>query len=155
MLAADGIGVIAGGIVFGVIGSRLTPYRSMMVALLLLFASMLTLSFLMPVGVSVAALALTGFGFGIMVPNNQTVFRRITDVEFRGRLLGVRDAVVGVSAPLMVVTIGLLLDFAPIQSVVFLLAVINLAVLIWYIQEKVFWQLNQPEPESPPRPQVP
>src|SRR5690606_10926554 len=109
-----------GGIIFGLIGRRLTPYRSMLVALILLFGSLLTLAGLFPVAVSVAALALTGIGFGIMVPNNQTVFRRITDVEFRGRLLGVRDAVVGVSAPAMVVIIGLLLDFTPIKPVVFL-----------------------------------
>lgn len=157
MLAADGIGVIIGGIIFGLIGRRLTPYRSMLVALILLFGSLLTLAGLFPVAVSVAALALTGIGFGIMVPNNQTVFRRITDVEFRGRLLGVRDAVVGVSAPAMVVIIGLLLDFTPIEPVVFLLALINLSVLAWYIQDKVFWLLNHREPESEPapRPQSP
>src|SRR5690242_4728306 len=36
MLAADGIGVILGGVIFGVIGRRLTAYRSMLVALVLL-----------------------------------------------------------------------------------------------------------------------
>jgi MFS family permease len=147
MLAADGIGVILGGIVFGMIGRRLTPYRSMLVALILLMVSMFTLSALLPIGVSVAALALTGIGFGIMVPNNQTVFRRLTDVEFRGRLLGVRDAVVGVSAPAMVVVIGLMLDVLPIEPVILFLALINGGVLIWYIREKLFWQLNQPESE--------
>ena len=85
MLAADGIGVILGGVVFGFIGRRLTAYRSMLIALVMLFLSMLLLSGLFPVAVSIGALAMTGIGFGIMVPNNQTVFRRITDVEFRGR----------------------------------------------------------------------
>jgi len=146
MLAADGIGVILGGLAFGIIGRRLTAYRSMLVALVLLFASLLLLSGLFPVPVSVAALALTGIGFGIMVPNNQTVFRRITDVEFRGRLLGLRDAVVGVSSPMMVVIIGLLLDLSPVRLVILLLALINLSVVIWYLRERVFEQLNAPEP---------
>ena len=81
-----------------------------------------------------------------MVPNNQTVFRRITDVEFRGRLLGLRDAVVGVSSPMMVVIIGLLLDLSPVRLVILLLALINLSVVIWYLRERVFEQLNAPEP---------
>jgi len=146
MLAADGIGVILGGMAFGIIGRRLTAYRSMLVALVLLFASLLLLSGLFPVPVSVAALALTGIGFGIMVPNNQTVFRRITDLEFRGRLLGLRDAVVGVSSPMMVVIIGLLLDLSPVRLVILLLALINLSVVIWFLRERVFEQLNAPEP---------
>src|SRR4029079_14670252 len=33
MLAADGAGVIVGGLVLGVLGKRLSPYRSMMTAL--------------------------------------------------------------------------------------------------------------------------
>ncbi|HEX3303136.1 MAG TPA: MFS transporter [Thermomicrobiales bacterium] len=146
MLAADGIGVILGGLVFGIIGRRLTAYRSMLVALVLLFLSMLLLSGLFPVPISVAALALTGIGFGVMVPNNQTVFRRITDVEFRGRLLGLRDAVVGISSPMMVVIVGLLLDLSPVRLVIMLLALINLGVVIWYLRESVFAQLNAHEP---------
>jgi MFS family permease len=146
MLAADGIGVIVGGVFFGMIGRRLTPYRSMMVALVLLFLSLALLSGLFPVAVSVAALALTGIGFGVMVPNNQTVFRRITDLEFRGRLLGLRDAVVGISSPMMVVIVGLALDVSPARLVIFSLAAINLAVLIWYVQETRFRELNVPEP---------
>lgn len=146
MLAADGVGVIVGGIIFGLLGRRLTPYRSMLVALILLFLSLLTLSGLFPVTISIAALALTGLGFGVMVPNNQTVFRRITDVEFRGRLLGLRDAVVGVSSPMMVVIVGLALDVSPARLVIFLLAAINLGVLLWYLQERLFTELNAPEP---------
>jgi MFS family permease len=146
MLAADGIGVIVGGVFFGMIGRRLTPYRSMLVALVLLFLSLALLSGLFPVAVSVAALALTGIGFGVMVPNNQTVFRRITDLEFRGRLLGLRDAVVGISSPMMVVIVGLALDVSPARLVIFSLAAINLAVLIWYVQETRFRELNVPEP---------
>jgi MFS family permease len=146
MLAADGIGVIVGGVFFGMIGRRLTPYRSMMVALVLLFLSLALLSGLFPVAVSVAALALTGIGFGVMVPNNQTVFRRITDLEFRGRLLGLRDAVVGISSPMMVVIVGLALDVSPARLVIFSLAAINMAVLIWYVQETRFRELNVPEP---------
>ena len=146
MLAADGIGVIVGGVFFGMIGRRLSPYRSMMVALVLLFLSLLVLSGLFPVPVSVGALALTGIGFGVMVPNNQTVFRRITDLEFRGRLLGLRDAVVGISSPMMVVIVGLALDVSPARLVIFSLAAINLSVLIWYLQEALFRELNVPEP---------
>jgi MFS family permease len=146
MLAADGIGVIVGGVFFGMIGRRLTPYRSMLVALVLLFLSLALLSELFPAAVSVAALALTGIGFGVMVPNNQTVFRRITDLEFRGRLLGLRDAVVGISSPMMVVIVGLALDVSPARLVIFSLAAINLAVLIWYVQETRFRELNVPEP---------
>lgn len=146
MLAADGIGVIVGGIVFGMIGRRLTPYRSMLIALVFLFLSLLILSGLFAVSISVAALALTGLGFGVMVPNNQTVFRRITDLEYRGRLLGLRDAVVGISSPMMVVIVGLALDVSPARLVIGLLAAINLAVLIWYAQERLFLKLNAPEP---------
>ncbi len=58
-----------------------------------------------------------------------------------------RDAVVGVSAPAMVVVIGLMLDVLPIEPVILFLALINGGVLIWYIKEKLFWQLNQPESE--------
>jgi MFS family permease len=146
MLAADGIGVILGGFVFGAIGSRLTPYRSMLAALLLLLLSLALLGALFPVVISIGALALTGVGFGIMVPNNQTVFRRITDLEFRGRLLGVRDAVVGVSSPIMVIIVGLALDQAPIRAVILGLAAINLGVLVWFLREQLFWKLNAPEP---------
>jgi MFS family permease len=146
MLAADGIGVILGGMIFGIIGRRLTAYRSMLIALVLLFLSMLLLSGLFPVPVSVAALALTGIGFGIMVPNNQTVFRRITDVEYRGRLLGLRDAVVGVSSPMMVVVVGLLLDLSPVRMIILLLALINLGVVVWYVRESIFERLNSHEP---------
>jgi MFS family permease len=125
-----------------------------MVALVLLFVSLLLLSGLFPIPISVAALALTGIGFGIMVPNNQTVFRRITDQEFRGRLLGLRDAVVGVSSPMMVVIVGLALDVSPARLVILSLAVINLAVLIWYVQESLFWRLNASEPVSDLVPQA-
>jgi DHA3 family macrolide efflux protein-like MFS transporter len=148
MLAADGVGVIVGGLLFGVLGRRLTAYRSMLVALVFLFLSLLILSGLFPVTVTVAALAMTGLGFGVMVPNNQTVFRRITDLEYRGRLLGLRDAVVGVSSPAMVVIVGLALDVSPSRLVIFLLAAINLGVLLWYLRERLFLELNAPEPAA-------
>jgi MFS family permease len=148
MLAGDGLGVICGGLIFGMIGRRLTPYRSMVLALVLLLASLVLLGALFPVPVSVLALALTGIGFGIMVPNNQAIFRRITDLEFRGRLLGLRDAVVGISSPLMVVIVGLALDQLSIRLVVNLLALINLGVLAWYLQESLFNRLKTLEPDS-------
>jgi MFS family permease len=154
MLAADGIGVIAGGIVFGIIGRRMTAYRSMLLALVLLFLSLFVLSGLFPVAVSVGALALTGIGFGIMVPNNQTVFRSITDVEFRGRLLGLRDAVVGISSPMMVVIVGLALDMSPVRLVILLLSLINLGVVIWYVRETVFERLKVLEPKRELIPQA-
>jgi MFS family permease len=154
MLAADGIGVIAGGIVFGIIGRRMTAYRSMLLALVLLFLSLFVLSGLFPVTVSVGALALTGIGFGIMVPNNQTVFRSITDVEFRGRLLGLRDAVVGISSPMMVVIVGLALDMSPVRLVILLLSLINLGVVIWYVRETVFERLKVLEPKRELIPQA-
>ena len=44
MLAADGAGVIVGSLVFGVLGKRLSPYRSMMTALVLLVSSVLLLA---------------------------------------------------------------------------------------------------------------
>ncbi|HQY30433.1 MAG TPA: MFS transporter [Thermomicrobiales bacterium] len=143
MLAADGVGVIVGGVIFGIIGRRLTPWRSMFTALTLLVISALILSGLFPIVISVGALLITGIGFGIMVPNNQTIYRRITDVEFRGRLLGLRDAVVGISAPAMVVTAGLLLDVLPIRLVVLMLAVINLAALTWFLFEQTFRLFNE------------
>jgi MFS family permease len=154
MLAADGIGVIAGGIIFGIIGRRLTAYRSMLLALVLLFLSLFVLSGLFPVAISVGALALTGIGFGIMVPNNQTVFRSITDVEFRGRLLGLRDAVVGISSPMMVVIVGLALDMSPVRLVLPLLSVLNLGVVIWYVRESVFARLKVLEPKRELIPQA-
>jgi MFS family permease len=149
MLAADGVGVIVGGLVFGVLGKRLSPYRSMMTALVLLVCSVLLLAGLFAVPVSVGALLLTGIGFGIMVPNNQSIYRRITDVQYRGRLLGLRDAVVGFSAPLMVVIAGVALDLLPIRAVVLLLAVIDLSALTWFVFEKTFWQLNEPAVPQP------
>jgi MFS family permease len=149
MLAADGAGVIVGGLVFGVLGKRLSPYRSMMTALVLLVSSVLLLAGLFAVPVSVGALLLTGIGFGIMVPNNQSIYRRITDVQYRGRLLGLRDAVVGFSAPLMVVIAGVALDLLPIRAVVLLLAVIDLSALTWFVFEKTFWQLNEPAVPQP------
>ena len=113
-------------------------------ALVLLFVSLLSALGLFPVPVSVAALALTGFGFGIMVPNNQTVFRRITDVEFRGRLLGLRDAVVGVSSPMMVVIVGLLLDVSPVRLVIFPAGADQPGVVVWYVRERVFESSMRP-----------
>jgi MFS family permease len=150
MLAADGIGVILGGVIFGIIGRRLTPYRSMLLALSLLLVSLVVLGALFPVLISIVALALTGIGFGIMAPNNQTVFRRITDLEFRGRVLGVRDAVGGISSPAMVVIVGIALDQAPLRIVILGLAAINLAVLVWFLRERLFWNLNASESVAEP-----
>ena len=149
MLAADGVGVILGGILFGMIGRRLTAYRAMLFALTFFFLSLVILGVLPPVPISVVALGLTGIGFGVFVPNNQNLYRRFIDIEFRGRLLGVRDAVLGVSAPTMVLIVGLLLDILPIAPVVLLLGVINLAVLIWFVREPLFWELNQREAPPP------
>ena len=153
MLAADGIGVILGGLVFGLIWRKVTPYRATLVALILLLTSLVVLGALLPVPFSVMALALTGFGFGIMVPNNQTIFRRITDLEYRGRLLGLRDAVVGVSSPAMVIIVGLALDQMNTRLVLYLLALINLGVLAWYLQESLFARLKtlEPAPELAPQ----
>ena len=150
MLAADGAGVILGGLLFGVIGRRLTAYRTMLFALVVFFLSLTILGALPPVPVSVIALGLTGIGFGVLVPNNQILYRRFIDVEFRGRLLGLRDAVVGISAPTMVVIVGIALDIAPIAPVVIALGLINLAVLIWFLREPVFQELKVRE--APPRP---
>jgi len=146
MLAADGMGVILGGLLFGVIWTKVTAYRAMLVALVLLLTSLVMLGALFPVPVSVLALGLTGVGFGIMVPNNQAIFRKITDLEYRGRLLGVRDAVVGVSSPVMVLIVGLALDQIAVRVVVYLLALINLGVLAWYLQESLFNRLKTLEP---------
>jgi MFS family permease len=150
MLAADGVGVILGGLLFGAIGRRLTAYRSMLFALIVFFLSLLTLGLLPPIPVSVLALGLTGIGFGVLVPNNQILYRRFIDVEFRGRLLGLRDAVVGVSAPTMVVIVGLALDIAPIAPIVIVLGLINLAVLIWFVRDPLFRELNRREAPHPP-----
>ena len=88
-------------------------------------------------------------------PNNQTIYRRITDVAFRGRLLGLRDAVVGISAPVMVVIAGVGLDLLPIRAIVFMLAAIDLTALIWFALEGAFQELNrsEPVPDAAPLPQ--
>jgi hypothetical protein len=65
-------------------------------------------------------------------------------------MLGLRDAVVGISAPTMVVIVGLALDIAPIAPVVIALGAINLGVLIWFLREPVFRELNQREAPPPP-----
>ena len=154
MLAADGVGVIIGGAIFGVIGRRLTLYRSLLTALVLLFLSLITLAGLFTESISVAALALTGLGFGIMSPVSGTVYRRIADREYRGRVLGLQDTFLGITSPVMVVAVGLALEVAPIQLIVLLLSAINLAILIWYIRERFFWQLNALEPEPDLVPQA-
>ena len=155
MLAADGVGVILGGLLFGLFGKRLTPWRAMLFALILLLVSALSLAGLFSIGVSVIALLVTGLGFGVMVPNNQTIYRRITEQQYRGRLLGLRDAVVGISAPIMVIAAGLLFDVLPMRGVILLLAVINLAALVWFLTQSSFSELNLPEPTEPePAPQA-
>ena len=47
---------------------------------------------------------------------------------------------------MMVVVVGLLLDVSPVRLVIFLLALINLSVVVWYVRESIFEKLNAPEP---------
>ena len=122
MLAADGIGVILGGVIFGIIGRRLTAYRSMLVALVLLFAEP-----------AAALRAVPGAGVGRGAGADRDRLRHHgaeqpdrVPADHRSSssgagLLGLRDAVVGVSSPMMVVIVGLLLDLSPVRLVIILL----------------------------------
>ena len=117
MLAADGIGVIAGGIPFGIIGRRLTAYRSMF--LRARRCSVLSRSCCRPCSVPVAS----GWRVG---PHRYRIrdhgaqqsdgFRQHHRRRVQGRLLGFATRWSGSHRRSMVVIVGVALDFFPVRS---------------------------------------
>lgn len=110
MISSFGGGMLAGTVVFGIIGRQLSRRLCIGGGLLLSAVAALLLLFLPALAQAVALLAIMGFGLGPGATLAMTIFQERTPAELRGRVFGARTAIQLACLPLGVLATGVLLE---------------------------------------------
>ena len=149
LVGADGAGVIAGSLVFGVLAARLSRHQLWRLSFALLVVPFLLLAPVPPAPLAMLGMACLGLGFGFMGPLSLGLFQERTAEEMRGRVFGLRGAMTSASAPIAVIVAGLALEGLSVAAVLTLLAVVNVAVLVWFLLDPTFRDV-EPLSSQPP-----
>ena len=148
LVGADGLGVILGSLLFGVLAQR--RRRLLWVGTLGLMAvPFATLAAIPPVIVAMAGMLCLGVGFGMLGGLSLGVLQERTPEEMRGRVFGLRGAIIGSAAPLSVVAIGAVLEVLSTPAVLLGLAAINVGLLAWWLTDPVFRATVEPATPTP------
>ena len=145
MLAGFGLGSLAGSLLFGVVGPKL-PRRAALVGWFLVAGlPLLPLAATPPLPTAIAALAVAGFGTGVINPVAGTVLQKRIPPELRGRVLGAFMAEVLVAAPLGVLVAGGLSEAVALRPLLLATGVILVAAALPIAVLPAFRGLDRPE----------
>jgi MFS family permease len=132
ILGGIGAGSLLGAIAFGSIGSRF-PRRRLAIALSV--ASALPVAFLAlepPIWLAIAAMAISGFGDGVVNPLIITVIYEHVPAALRGRVLGSMLAGILAAAPLGMLLAGWAIEPLGIISVILAISALLLLVTVLF-----------------------
>jgi MFS family permease len=132
LLGSDGAGMIVGTTLFGMLATRLTRHRLWQLSFTLLIVPFLMLAPIPPMILAMLGMFCLGLGFGLLQTLSLGLFQERTAEEMRGRVFGLREAMMSASAPVAVIVVGLALEEVSVSAVLVVLAVVNVAVLVWF-----------------------
>jgi MFS family permease len=127
-LGALGGGMLAGTILFGAVGYRLSRRWTIIAGLFVSSIPVLGLLLMPTLPVTLAIFALMGLGLGPCATLAMTVFQERTPAELRGRVFGARIAISNGAIPLGALVTGALLEGAGLVPTVALLALCYLSI---------------------------
>jgi MFS family permease len=152
LIAALGLGLLLGAIVYGWIGDRF-PRRYVWLAGYLAFPVDFAVLLLgLPVGAAAAVFAVTGFVAGPVNPLLVTVRHERIPLELRGRVFATFSAIAQVAQPLGMAVGGLAIDALGFVPTVMVLVVATLAVALSLLFIPVLRELDHPLGQGAPAP---
>jgi MFS family permease len=122
MIAAYGVGGLAGTVAFGALSGRLTRRGFFTVALIGMPVSAAAITLLPPLAILLLALAVLGVCPGVLVPLRNTVLMERTPPALRGRLFSTLQAAQLAVVPFGMLATGLLLQAAGLTPALILFA---------------------------------
>ena len=144
LVGADGAGVIVGSVVFGALATRLDRRQLWQLSFGLLVVPFALMAPVPPTLLAMLGMFCLGLGFGFMGPLSLGLFQERTAEEMRGRVFGLRGALTSASAPVAVIVAGLALEEVSVSAVLILLAIVNVAVLVWFALDPTFRDVESP-----------
>lgn len=150
MTAATGGGSMVSAILYGAFGHRLPRRPTFLISFLLLALGYWPLTFLPPLPVTIAALALLGFFAGPINPLLGAVQYERIPAALRGRVIGAISAGANCATPLGVLLGGVLLDAFGLRPVYTLVASLFLICTLAMFLNPAFRALDAPTPAAAP-----
>lgn len=147
LIGSDGAGVILGSLVFGALASRLARRGLWLASLSLIVVPFVLLALAPATIVAMLGMFCLGVGFGLRGALSLGLFQERTPEQLRGRVLGLRLALTSATAPVAVILAGLALEEVSVAVVLVVLAVVDAAVLVWFVLDPTFRDLEPPAPE--------
>jgi MFS family permease len=138
LIGADGLGVILGSAGFGLLAPRVARFRLWTLALVILVVPFLALAPAPPVPLAMLGMLCLGIGFGVLGSLGLGAVQERTIEEMRGRVFGLRVALIGTTAPVGVLAVGLALDAISVTAILLLLAGLNAALVAWWLLDRQF-----------------
>jgi len=146
LFSGFGAGMIAGSILFGMIGSRL-PRRTWIVAALAsagITLAMLSVASVLPVAIAFAVL--TGITLGIVNPITSTVFLEKVPSELRGRVLGAMSAMSMCATPLGMLVAGPTVEAIGVRAGFVIAGAAFVLTSVWLVLQPVLHEMERPNP---------
>ncbi len=122
MLAGFGAGALAGTVVYGAVGHRLSRHLTFVSAFFLAMIPSWVLAMTPNLVITTAALVVTGIASGPINPLLMTIFQEHTPAEMRGRTFGMITAIAWIAMPLGMLVSGILIQFAGLRVNLILIA---------------------------------
>lgn len=149
ILGGVGAGSLIGALAFGWLGPRL-PRRRLALALSLVSAAPIAaLALTPPIGIAVAAMAISGFGDGSINPLMITAIQERVPAALRGRVIGSMLACILAAAPLGMLVMGWAIEPLGIETVILLISAILLLVTLLFAAAPALRNLDSPEAPGP------
>ena len=143
LIGADGFGVILGSVVFGALVNEGNRRVLWVVSLALMAAPFAILAATPPVIVAMVGMLCLGVGFGVFGGLSLGVLQERIPEAMRGRVFGLRGAIIGSAAPVSVVAIGGILEVLSTSAVLVGLAAVNVGLLVWWLTDSTFRAIDQ------------
>lgn len=146
LFSGFGAGMIAGSILFGLIGHLLPRRVWLLVSLACAGITLGSMSVASVLPVAVAFTALTGMTLGIINPITSTIFLEVIPGELRGRVLGAISAMSMCATPLGMLVAGPTVEVIGVHPSFIIVGAAFVLTSVWLLLQPVLHEMERPDP---------
>jgi MFS family permease len=150
LAAGFGGGSLLGSVAFGAVGHRLPRWPTFVAGTALVGLPLWVLAGMPPLLVMVALLGVVGLAFGALLPVMDTILQERAPEELRGRVFGIRVAVVNGIKPLGVLVVGIALEQWGLRATLLVAAAVSLLTSVTLLGVATGHAVEAPAPEREP-----
>jgi MFS family permease len=149
LLTGFGVGALVGALGFGALGPRLPRRATLATSFLLLGTPFVLLTLRPPLYAALAIFVFTGLMYGPAQPVVSTVMHERVPADMRGRAFGMLAAISLAAAPLGMLLMGLIVEYAGLNAGFFASATIFCGTALNLAINPVFRKMNRPSADAP------